>query len=851
MGLVDSRSMSPTPTSFHEVGDVSDKINVEISFHIIRLFSEGLYSSPNKAIEELVSNAFDADARHVHVVVPADRGASGASIAVIDDGTGMDDEGLKNHWIVGESQKEANRTTDLGRKSIGKFGIGKLAAYALGDRLTHITKANGHYFSTTIDFRSVPRTTGRDGGEGAGPVTLDLRTLAEADARAALSSWLPDGDGRRDLKLFGNGAADSWTVAVISDLKDLAIELRQGRLRWVLSTAMPLRDDFALYLNDEPVAPSKIDAAKVGTWVLGRDITEVPRPGPTELAAETDPDVTEPDYRHWNLVDGQLGPISGYVEAFKEPINAGKSTGLSRSNGFFVYVHGRLINPDDAGFGIDRNLLRHGTFTRLRVVVNIDRLDEELRSSRESLRDGPRLDGARSLLQGLFNFARTKIEKDDEAEEGERRASKRLSDGPASLTARPILRMMVGAFDGSFVPRHLAPIDPDAFVDVDELRTQLEARLEAGEDLVTEIVYADLGTDRPIAVLDGVSGTLSINNEHPFVAHFSDEFGDKRKNLPLELFATSEILLEGSLYSSDVRGAQLAAVLDARDELLRHLARSSGPENSLTVAQRIIESESSKTELEEAVVAAFSQLGYEAVPIGGNGKPDGLAEANLSKDDDGVGPYRVSLEAKSKESPGGKVKKSAVQVSTIARHRKDHRCDHAIVVGPEFETGADDGGAVMQEIEQDRKNNPGKTITLIRTRDLAQLVRLSPVKRLSLRDLRGLYECSSPTESAKWVQELSEKEVETAPYQAILVAVGELQKADVDQQVDYGSLKNELRHKGLSISKDDLKEACRALSHMAPGLFTTSEDRVELDTHPDKVLARVHDYIEKAPDESS
>ena len=69
-----------------------------------------------------------------------------------------------------------------------------------------------------------------------------------------------------------------------------------------------------------------------------------------------------------------------------------------------MYVHGRLINPEDAGFGIDRNLLRHGTFSRFRVVINIDRLDEELRSSRESLRDGPQLVQARALLQALLTW---------------------------------------------------------------------------------------------------------------------------------------------------------------------------------------------------------------------------------------------------------------------------------------------------------------------------------------------------------------------------------------------------------------------------------------------------------------
>ena len=41
-------------------GNETEKIDVRLSCRIVRLFSEGLYASPNKAIEELVANSFDA-----------------------------------------------------------------------------------------------------------------------------------------------------------------------------------------------------------------------------------------------------------------------------------------------------------------------------------------------------------------------------------------------------------------------------------------------------------------------------------------------------------------------------------------------------------------------------------------------------------------------------------------------------------------------------------------------------------------------------------------------------------------------------------------------------------------------
>lgn len=842
------------PTApFYEVGSVTDKINVAISLQIIGLFSEGLYSSPNKAIEELVSNSFDADATKVHIAVSPDRAAFDSSIAVIDNGTGMGDEGLKIHWIVGDSIKSANRTTKSGRRSIGKFGIGKLAAYVLGDRLTHVTKHGGKYYSTSMDFGVIPKTADVarvDEPADARRVQLDLRELDENEARAALGAWLAGDADKAGIQLFGADAESTWTVAVVSDLKPMAADLQLGRLRWVLSTALPLRDDFALYLNGKPVDSSKMSGARVGTWTLGKEIKELPRPANVEFESETDPDFDDASYKHWHIVDRLLGPITGYVEIFQEPIVSGKSDEVGRSNGFFVYVHGRLVNPDDAGFGIDRNLLRHGTFSRLRVVVNMDRLDNELRSSRESLRDGPVFTRAQEILQGIFNFARSKYDKHEASLPNERRAAQRLSESPASLTERPVLRMMLDAFEGNYEPRHLEISKKSEFEDSAALLALVHGRIESDAGLFNDVSFAELGVGRPIAVYDPSVGSLTINNDHQFVAHFSDQFGDSKKNLPLQLLAISEIILEAQLYDSDVAPGVVQSVLEARDELLRNLAKGSGIRNSVTVAQELVSAVSSKKGLEAALVDAFDQLGFDALPRGGNGQTDGIAVAKLAATSEGVKAYRVSLEAKSKESVGAKVKKKDVEVSTIARHRDDEKCDHAIVVGPEFETGAENTGALVQEIDADRASNPGKTITLMRADDLARLIRIAPLKRLNLEQIRGLFAARTPDESAVWVAQVESQSISQAPYKQILEGVWHVQEDQQDHSVSYGYLRAILKTNfSLDISETDLKTDCLALSRIAANQFYYFDDRVELKIKPDTVLELVNDYIQGVPDE--
>src|SRR5258708_1874098 len=100
-------------------GKKTSQIPVRISYRIIELFSEGLYSSPNKAIEELVSNSFDAGAANVHIVISPDRNSRDAFIAVGDDGISMNPEGLRQHWLIGVSNKRKLKSTPKNRKQIG------------------------------------------------------------------------------------------------------------------------------------------------------------------------------------------------------------------------------------------------------------------------------------------------------------------------------------------------------------------------------------------------------------------------------------------------------------------------------------------------------------------------------------------------------------------------------------------------------------------------------------------------------------------------------------------------------------------------------------------------------------
>jgi Holliday junction resolvase len=606
---------------------------------------------------------------------------------------------------------------------------------------------------------------------------------------------------------------------------------------------MPLRDDFKLYLDGDEVHSSKLTAGRVKRWVLGKDLKELPAPAPNPDELEpTEIDTAPPDSpdRHGLTHRHGLGRVTGYVEGFKELLTGGKSdeTG-GRSHGFFVYVRGRLINIDDEYFGIDRNLLRHGTFGRFRAVVNIDSLDQELRSSREAVREGDLFTQARYFLRGLFNYVRTALENDDEAQNPGTRAAKRFADSPASLTRRPLLGLVESALLGKCSPRYtsypqiLDKAHKEAFLE------QLRTRSQSPDGFVQEVCLVELSQDLGVAILAIETGVLQINVLHPFVAYFLDEYEDNQRNLPLELMALSEVLMEAQLYGLGLEEILVRQAMEQRDQLLRYLARSSGKRSARLIAQALEDAALDKNRLEIELVAAFDSMGFEAVPLGGSGRPDGKAVANLSGHDGTAQRYSVSLEAKSKETANAIVSNEGVRVSTIVRHRDTFGCDHTLVVGPDFATKRNDQAALVQEIKDDRKKTQ-RTITLVRIHDLARLVKLVPVKRVNLKRLRDFFRCITPEEASEWIDKLASETSKPPRFKELLTAIAQEQAEQPGAPVEYAALVTALRIGAkLRIEKADVIVLCQALASLVPEYVTALPAYVEVNQRPDKVLSAV------------
>ncbi len=677
-----------TEPQFSTLGRQTDSIDVRLSYRIIELFSEGLYSSPNKAIEELVANSFDAGAQRVQVLRSANLHEQDATIAVIDDGEGMDADGLKQHWLIGISNKRHLTKIPRNRQQIGKFGIGKLATYVLAERLTHISKHGGKFYSTSMDFRALDKRVGKE-IEPKSPVKIPLRELSEAEAKQAVKAWTDTSAFKRsEMALFGRGAAASWTVAVMSSLKPKVHEIKPGILEWVLRTALPLRPDFGIWLNGKKLVPSKQEKGLLKKWVLGKDLVKLPKPSPKDVSvSEEDTSVeTSSEHRFGLDVPGGLGRITGYAEAYKDLLT-GKSDELGRSYGFFVYVYGRLVNVIDGHFGISPDELRHGSFGRFRLVVHMDSLDKELRSNRETISEGLLMGTAQDVLKAIFNAVRPTIEKHDADEEPGAKLTRRLAASPASLSRYPIVELARAVAEGKAKSRYLIVPRQESVAEREAFIASLEERATDAGTFITGVTIDYNGTqDGGLAQYDTASGNLRINAWHPFVATFYDEFASKGAGQPLELFAMAEVLAEAHLNAIGVRLQQIEEFLTRRDQLLRCLANESGRQGAFAVAAALLDARNNPDALEEKTCDAVRSLGFEVTRIGGSGEPDGVALAILPADDKGKpGQYSVSLEAKSREKDQGKVAAGTVRVSAVVRQRDKYKCNHALVVGRAFQ----------------------------------------------------------------------------------------------------------------------------------------------------------------------
>lgn len=114
-------------------------IDFSMTYLALKMFGKQLYANASAAIAELVANGLDANAENVYVYMDI-RDKNSATIAIFDDGDGMDETAMeKNYAVVGRNKRE-NLEPEEASKKMGRKGIGKLAALYLSNTYYVITQ---------------------------------------------------------------------------------------------------------------------------------------------------------------------------------------------------------------------------------------------------------------------------------------------------------------------------------------------------------------------------------------------------------------------------------------------------------------------------------------------------------------------------------------------------------------------------------------------------------------------------------------------------------------------------------------------------------------------------------------
>lgn len=150
------------------------------NLHVLRLLGDELIGSPRLAVFELVKNAYDADAERVAVNLDLD--SSNPSITVKDDGCGMSLTTIRSGWLqIGTPNKRGgnrNRTDIFHRLPLGEKGVGRLAAFKLGNRLEmHTREAKGKEYALVMDLDRILGDADSDQTRSVEDVRIRVREL--------------------------------------------------------------------------------------------------------------------------------------------------------------------------------------------------------------------------------------------------------------------------------------------------------------------------------------------------------------------------------------------------------------------------------------------------------------------------------------------------------------------------------------------------------------------------------------------------------------------------------------------------------------------------------------------------
>ena len=134
-----------------------EKYNLNIDLNVLNHLGLNLYSNVPAVLSELIANAWDADAKKVHISVTESNGNK--QIIVEDNGCGMSDDDLRKKYLTVGYQRRSAQNGDCtpdGRPVMGRKGIGKLSVFSIAGKVqVFTTKAGNEPLAIELDVEKI------------------------------------------------------------------------------------------------------------------------------------------------------------------------------------------------------------------------------------------------------------------------------------------------------------------------------------------------------------------------------------------------------------------------------------------------------------------------------------------------------------------------------------------------------------------------------------------------------------------------------------------------------------------------------------------------------------------------
>jgi len=202
--------------------------NVQVDTRLAVLLGDS-YQSTERALKELVDNAWDADAEHVWITLPEPMRAE--PVVIRDDGAGMTEQEVRQEYLFianDRRSRKGDRTPQKKRQVKGRKGVGKFAGLSAARTMTLLTRVRGVETSITIDRQELEEA-GKDIERVQLPVQRAACALSEHGTTIVLSELdqnlhFPTADRLRPLLMRDYGREEGFTIVIYDktlDMEDL------------------------------------------------------------------------------------------------------------------------------------------------------------------------------------------------------------------------------------------------------------------------------------------------------------------------------------------------------------------------------------------------------------------------------------------------------------------------------------------------------------------------------------------------------------------------------------------------------------------------------------------------------